>query len=126
MSLDNRKVLEYRPGKPGQLKCKIDLDKLFKTQKEHNKFNQNWKKFLKSDKNNKIIYSLKGNILKYKTEELIPTKPTNRRPLLLLLGNPASHSVVSGMFFAFEGKGIEHSFLEINFTAGWHFQVSRG
>jgi hypothetical protein len=110
MSLDNQKVLEYERGKPGQMECKIDLGKLFKTQKEHDKFKKNWREF-KSDKYNKKIYSLKGNILKYKTEELIPTKTNNRCPLLLLLGNPASHSVISGMFFAYEGKNkIEHRF----------------
>lgn len=118
MPLDDRKVLEYRPGKTGQLECKIDLEKLFKTQNEHDKFNQKWSLFLKSDKDNRKIYNLKGNILKYQTEELIPTKTDKRPPLLLLLGNPASHSVISGMFFAFEGKRIEHRFWKILRRAG--------
>jgi hypothetical protein len=34
-----------------------------------------------------------------------------KRPsLLLVLGNPASQSVASGMFFSFEGNGAEHRF----------------
>jgi len=33
-----------------------------------------------------------------------------RRPLLLILGNPASHSVKESMFFSFEGDKKEHRF----------------
>jgi hypothetical protein len=48
------------------------------------------------------IYKFDGNILSYKSEQLIPTKKNNRPSLLLVLGNPATHSVESGMFFSFE------------------------
>ena len=50
------------------------------------------------------------NLLKYKSEQLIPTKIDKRPPLLLVLGNPATHSVESGMFFSFEGNKKEHRF----------------
>ena len=63
-----------------------------------------------SDPANPEIYRLDGDKLIYTTEELIPEKTDHRPPLLLVLGNPASHSVKAGMFFSFEGTGREHRF----------------
>jgi len=48
--------------------------------------------------------------LKYSSEVFVSDKMDNRPPLLLLLGNPASHSVDAGMCFAFERGGQEHRF----------------
>ncbi len=48
--------------------------------------------------------------LQDKLGQLIPTKTDKRPPLLLVLGNPATHSVESGMFFSFEGNKKEHRF----------------
>ena len=42
--------------------------------------------------------------LQDKLGQLIPAKTDKRPPLLLVLGNPATHSVESGMFFSFEGN----------------------
>ena len=44
---------------------------------------------------------------------MIPEKSDNRPPLLLVLGNPASHSVANRMFFSFEGNGNEHRFWKV-------------
>lgn len=104
----NKNILKYRPGKNGQLECGIRLNRLFHIQKEYKDFKNKWPLFLKSDKNNGNVYKLEGDFLKYQTEELIPIKTDSRTPLLLLFGNPASHSVISGMFFAFEANINEH------------------
>jgi hypothetical protein len=56
------------------------------------------------------MFELKGDRLKYQSEHLIPSKLNDRPPLLLVLGNPASHSVKAGMFFALERGKKEHRF----------------
>ena len=89
---------------------KINLDRLFETAKERERFDAKWKDFIASDNDNKKAYKKNGNILSYKSEQLIPTKTDKRPSLLLVLGNPATHSVASGMFFSFEGNKKEHRF----------------
>jgi len=93
-----------------KLECSINLDKLFLTERERSKFDKNWKAFLDSDSNNKKIFRLDNNRLTYSSEQLIPAKVDNRPPLLLVLGNPASHSIEAGMFFSFEKDRKEHRF----------------
>ena len=52
-----------------------------------------------------IRYEDGDNKLVYKTEVLIPkVQKADRLNLLLVLGNPATHSVQSGMFFAYEKR----------------------
>jgi len=56
-----------------------------------------------------------GNKLIYETEVLIPKVNKNRLNILMVLGNPAVHSVAEGMFFSYEktptqGKWREHRF----------------
>ena len=49
----------------------------------------------------------------YKTEVLIPKINKDRLNLLIVLGNPAIHSVAEGMFFSYEGvegRRREHRF----------------
>jgi hypothetical protein len=45
-----------------------------------------------------------GNKLVYETEVLIPKVTKNRINLLMVLGNPAVHSVTEGMFFSYEKR----------------------
>jgi len=103
-------LFNYQHHKPIQLRCSIDLNELLPTENERNKFYTKWDAFLTSDPNNSDIYDLNDNQLTYISEQIVPTKEDNRPPLLLVLGNPASHSVKSGMFFSFEGNGKEHRF----------------
>lgn len=62
----------------------------------------------------KMQFDEKQDSLIYETEILIPRKTTPSRPkLLIVLGNPAIHSVSEGMFFSYEktrtdGKWREH------------------
>ena len=67
-------------------------------------------RFHLSDLDNKKVYKINGNILSYKSEQLIPTKTDKRPTLLLVLGNPATHSVEAGMFFSFESNKNQHRF----------------
>jgi len=104
----NKKLFTYRVPKPAQLDCSIDLIELLPTDGEKKNFNDKWHIFIKSDNANKDIYERKGNHLIYQSEQLIPSKKDHRPALLLVFGNPASHSVKSGMFFAFKGNGKEN------------------
>jgi len=105
---NNRKLFTYRILKPGQLECSIDLTELFPTETERKSFDDKWHVFIKSDDANKNIYERKGNRLIYQSEQLVPSKKDRRPALLLVFGNPASHSVKSGMFFAFNVNGKEN------------------
>ena len=103
-------ILSYYQEDSVKLLCEIDLKKLLPAPKQRERFNKKWKAFLESDPCNKDLFDLKGDLLKYQSEQLIPSKPDDRPFLLLVLGNPASHSVKEGMFFSFEGNKKEHRF----------------
>jgi hypothetical protein len=93
-----------------KLKCEIDLDLLFDTSRERERFDQKWKAFLESNPHNPPLFKKTGGRLYCLSEQLVPKKRDDRPPLLLVLGNPASQSVANGMFFSFEGNGTEHRF----------------
>ena len=103
-------ILSYHQTDPIRLLCEIDLKKLLPAPKERDRFDKNWEAFLESDPCNKQIFKLRGNRLIYYSEHLFPTKKDDRPPLLLVFGNPASHSIKAGMFFAFKGNGKENRF----------------
>ena len=110
MKIKHQNLLAWHKPKGCTIDCQINLNQLFETEKEREKFDVKWKDFIASDPYNKMVYEKKGNILKYKSEQLIPTKNNKRPPLLLVLGNPATHSIEAGMFFSFEGNKKEHRF----------------
>ena len=104
-------IFSYQQEDSIKLLCEIDLRKLLPASKQRERFNKKRKEFLESDPFNIEICVLKGDRLKYQSEQLIPSnKSKDRTPLLLVLGNPASHSVKEGMFFSFEGNKKEHRF----------------
>lgn len=103
-------LLKYEATSEIKLKCKIDLDQLLPTQVERQRFDDKWAAFLASDPCNPKIFKIEKHFLKYESEQLIPKKKDKRPPLLLVLGNPASHSVHAGMFFSFEKNRKEHRF----------------
>jgi hypothetical protein len=107
--MDNEStIISFHTQNSIQLKCEMDLQIL--TERKLKWFDSNWREFLDSDDSNGNIYERKGNKLFYTSEQLIPEEKDNRPPLLLVLGNPASHSVNAGMFFFFEAGGKEHRF----------------
>lgn len=97
----------------GIQECKLDLSGLYPTINERLAFDTRFNDFIKSDSANQQIFTLQGDTLKYYSEVFISDRVDNRPPLLLLLGNPASHSVAAGMCFAFEKSGREHRFWRI-------------
>jgi len=86
----------------------LNLDRIYRGEEEKRLFDIRWRSFFESDRYNSLVFKRIGNNLEYLSESWIPTKKDNRPPLLLLFGNPAPHSVVSRMYFAYEGKGKEH------------------
>jgi len=102
----------------GTQECQLNLLELYPAVDERRVFNAKLDDFLKSDSSNQQIFSLQGNTLKYQSEVFISDKIDNRPPLLLLLGNPASHSVAAGLCFAFEKDGQEHRFWRMLEEAG--------
>ncbi len=103
-------ILSYQQTDPIRLLCDIDLQKLFPDSKERDRFDKNSEAFLESDPCNKKIFKLRGNRLIYHSEHLIPIKKDKRPPLLMVFGNPASHSVAAGMVFAFKDNRKENRF----------------
>ena len=99
---------------PGIQECELNLAALYPSEHDRTRFERKWVEFLPSDPDNARIFTRTDNdTLTYLTESLIPTLQDDRPPLLLLLGNPASHSVASCMAFAFEGEGREHRFWRV-------------
>ncbi len=89
----NGKLYSWRKAKGCTIDCEIDLDELFETNEERSRFECKWKDFIESDPENIKVFRKKGDKLSYKSEQLVPTKTDKRPPLLLVLGNPATHSV---------------------------------
>jgi len=57
------------------------------------------------------ICSLQGSVLQYESETLLPENMDgSKRKVLLVLGNPATHSVKNGMFFYSKSKDKSHPF----------------
>ena len=94
---------------PVRLECTLDLSTLYKTNKDLSEFKKRYKKFVKGGECNSEVYRLEGDTLIYQSEQLVPSKENGKPSLLLVFGNPASHSVVAGCFFAFK-DGRENRF----------------
>lgn len=111
MKETQRPVLSYRQGPGIELKCTIDLSKLFPDAENRRRFQNHYRNFCNSQPTIcNIIQELKSS-LTYQSEQLIPTKRDSRPPVLFVFGNPAIHSIKNGMFFSSEGKnGREHRF----------------
>lgn len=103
-------ILAWRSISPWRLECRLDLTRLFATDRERASFEEKYPRFLASDPSHPHLFRLEGENLIYLSEQLVPEKKDDRPPLLLILGNPASHSVDAGMFFSFEADGREHRF----------------
>ena len=104
-------LIQWSKSNDVKLKCRLDLGRLFDPITA-NRFADRYREFLKDDVNKKI-YRRKGNQLFYDSEQLIPPKRKPGTPILLVLGNPASISVHSGMFFANKDKRPDHRFWRI-------------
>jgi hypothetical protein len=91
-------------------RCELLLSALYPTSGDLHNFHIRFKQFIDSDSTNRNIFYLEDDRLIYFTETFISDQEDDRPPVLLLLGNPASHSIDAGMCFSFEGDGKEHRF----------------
>lgn len=99
----------------------LNLALLYPDRKQRELFEARFCEFRKSHPAHSKIFKRSGDKITYQTECIIPTERDQRPPLLLVFGNPASHSVDSGMFFAYEGKKgkeREHRLWEVLHKAG--------
>ena len=104
-------LFTYRQSKyPAHLHCKINLLELFPTEEEREKFDRKYEAFLDSNADSCYVYDLKHDSLLYTTEQLIPAKTDERPSVLLIFGNPATHSIKNGMFFSSKDDGKENKF----------------
>jgi hypothetical protein len=104
-----RELLKCIEKSPGRLECTLDLSGLYPFRDDFVDFKKRYGEFFRADKWNRAVYKLKANRLIYRSEQLIPSKRDRRSFLLMVFGNPASHSVKAGCFFAFK-DGRENRF----------------
>jgi hypothetical protein len=97
----------------GNIICTLDLAALYPDAKALGAFNERWADFLTTDEGHAQVISREGDIITYPHKSWIPEKKNNKPSLLLLFGNPAPHSVVKDIYFAYEGKGTEHRFWKV-------------
>jgi hypothetical protein len=102
-------MLTYREKSRGGLECTVDLSALYPSRSELVQFQERYRKFRRCDKSTEALYRLRGGKLTYESEQVIPSKTNKKPPLLLIFGNPASHSVTAGCFFAYK-DGSENRF----------------
>jgi hypothetical protein len=92
------------PDGQGFSRVEIDLEQLYKGIPGRDKFERQFEPFIQADDSAAKIINLTGNILQYKTEHIHVDGTDGRKSVLFVLGNPAVHSVVTGVPFAYEKK----------------------
>ena len=100
----------FKNSRVGIKEVRLDLGELYPCLKDRVAFEKRLADFLPSHASHSSLFELSDDELLYRTECLVPRKHDARPPLLLLFGNPASHSVYSEMFFSFEEGKQEHRF----------------
>lgn len=97
-----RKILRFEENKNGQYEVKADLSAFPDVKDKLKKYIDHQ---TSKDKDFKKICNLQGDILKYRSETLIPEKyDTKKKRVLIVVGNPATHSIKNGMFYYSQGK----------------------
>lgn len=105
-----KNLLTFRDHTCGIQEVFLNIKATFPEQRKREQFEERLSKFFNSDPVHSKIFRRIDDFLVYQTECIIPKKQDARPPVLLLFGNPASHSIYSGMFFSSEGKNREHRF----------------
>jgi len=78
-----------------------------------------WKDFWLSDDCNKDVILRRGDTITYPHKSWVPEKTDDRTSLFMLFGNPAPHSVKEDIYFAYEGKRVEHRFWKVMRELGY-------
>lgn len=117
IKVSSHDLLKFEDFKDGIQKVSLNVKELFLNARSREKknFEEKLSQFLKFARENDYseIVRQEGDFLIYRTECIIPEKRNLKTPVLILLGNPALHSVRSEMFFSSERKGREHRFWKI-------------
>lgn len=101
---------QITPVLNGHYKVTIDLSKWL-PQYELLSFTRAFQRIGPEDKYFSDICSLDGSVLKYESESLFPDKyDQHKKKIMIVLGNPATHSVSGGMFFYSKSNGDRHPF----------------
>jgi len=94
----------------GHYKVTIDLSKWL-PQDGLLSFTQEFQRIGTEDTDFSDLCSLNGSLLHYTSETLFPEKyDQNKENVMIVLGNPATHSVAGGMFFYSRSDGNRHQF----------------
>jgi hypothetical protein len=105
---------------PGIGRYGLDLRELYPDSKARARFEAHWREFVESSADHRDLFTRDADSIVYRTESFIPHEQDGRPPVLLVVGNPASHSVRAGMCFALEkGRRTEHRFWEGLAAANW-------
>lgn len=102
----------YNLIEEGIYECVLDLNLLY-SNSDLTKFYDRYKDFCAADKFISDVVILKDNKLVYRHKSWIPKKSDHRQKVLFLFGNPAPHSVLADVYFAYEGNGKEHRFWKV-------------
>lgn len=104
-----KSTVKYSKIKKGQYTVRLNMNTLMKGG-NLNGFEEQLAILCQRDQNFANICTFKKGILKYKSETLFPdSKNKVKQKILFVFGNPASHSVVNGMFFFSRKDGRRHS-----------------
>ncbi len=122
--MTTNELLTFANAGRGMLEATLDIGKLYRNHpQEREYFKRRFSDFDShiSNKayafNGRKLFELKEDLLIYQTEQIIVPRCDGRKALLLIFGNPASHSVSNGMFFAYKntrnGGKINHPFWKV-------------
>jgi len=111
-------LLQFSTIHNGVQEAEISLTDLYDTDALRT-FESRWEAFFASDPAHPYIYQKTGNLLRYQTGYFVPKVIDERPPVLLLFGNPASHSTRIGMCFSYEGKQRKHRFWSVLAETGF-------
>jgi hypothetical protein len=106
-------MLSFEDTSFGVQECQLNLAELYPDSGERSDFEKRFEAFVGGDEVTRRLFELSGDRMKYRTEVFVSDRIDDRPPLMLLLGNPASHSIASDLCFAFEKSGSEHRFWKV-------------
>ena len=105
--MNQGKLLEHKEFGKGKLEVRLDLAMLYGKGQERQKFENSYAEFSELKENASVVKEKSEDHLVYYSEQITPEKSDGRLSVLLVFGNPAYHSVASGMFFSYQGKNKE-------------------
>ncbi|MDW7774690.1 MAG: hypothetical protein SCH71_17550 [Desulfobulbaceae bacterium] len=93
--------MDFYQVKNGDYSVEVNLNNLFTGNQDHlNSFYKHYDFIAYEDKDFKSLVSLVDGILRYESETVLPLIEDDFKPrVLLVFGNPATHSVKHGMFY---------------------------